>query len=173
MSYELDFSLKGLSTGLTLNAQLVNTVGTNVGSAVTTGFTEIGDGFYLWHASAIPDDHRGGVKIYEQGVPGTILFFDDINPEKAERIDAMVSSRVTLGTGAIKSIYTVTEDDGVTAIADVDVWVSSNEEGTIVIASGRTDAEGKITFWLDPGTVWVWRQKTGWNFVNPDEEVVE
>jgi len=29
-----------------------------------------------------------------------------------------------------------------------------------------------VTFYLDTGTVYVWRQKSGWNFTNPDTETV-
>ncbi len=78
----LSFSLAlgSAQTGLTLNAQLVDTAGADVGSALTSSFVEIGDGFYLWTYDSFPDGHRGGVEFYEQGVPGTILGFISINP---------------------------------------------------------------------------------------------
>ena len=64
MSYTLDYtiSLGSAATGLTLNAQIYDTAGGNVGAAITTGFTEIGTGTYHLHCTTIPDDHRGGVK---------------------------------------------------------------------------------------------------------------
>jgi len=52
------------------------------------------------------------------------------------------------------------------------VWVTTDLPGTNVIASGRTDAAGVVAFYLDAGTVYVWRQKSGWDFTNPDTEVV-
>jgi len=93
MSYTLDFSLAlgSAKAGLTLNAQLVDTAGANVGSAISTGFVDMGNGNYLWHYAAFPDGHRGGVKFYEQGVPSTILAFAAINPEEAENVDKKVS----------------------------------------------------------------------------------
>ena len=68
--------------------------------------------------------------------------------------------------------YTLTEAGSGDPIADADVWVSTDSLGSNVVASGRTNASGEITFYLDSGTVYVWRQKSGWNFTNPDVEVV-
>ena len=81
------------------------------------------------------------------------------------------SSPSTLGAGAVTWTYTLTEAD-LTPIADADVWVTSDEAGSVVIASGRTNASGVVTFYLDEGTVYVWSQKTSWDFANPDEEEV-
>jgi hypothetical protein len=49
MSYTLDISLAlgGSKTGLTLNAQLVDSSLANVGSAISSGFYEVGNGYYL------------------------------------------------------------------------------------------------------------------------------
>jgi len=75
------------------------------------------------------------------------------------------------GGGAITYNYTVTTD-GSTPIPDVDVWVTSDSAGTQILASGRTNQSGVVTFYLDAGTVYVWCQKSGYNFSNPDVEVV-
>ncbi len=92
MAYTLDISLAlGTSqTGLTLSAQLVDTAGANVGSAVTTGFTEIGLGNYLWHYTQWPDGHRGGVKFSTTG--GTLKAFVAINPEEAENLQGSLTA---------------------------------------------------------------------------------
>jgi len=29
-----------------------------------------------------------------------------------------------------------------------------------------------VTFYLDAGQIYVWRTKSGWNFTNPDVEIV-
>jgi len=76
------------------------------------------------------------------------------------------------GAGAITWVYTLTDADTSNPIADADIWVTTDEAGTNVIASGKTDQYGKVTFYLDAGTVYVWRQKSGWDFDNPDTEVV-
>jgi hypothetical protein len=76
------------------------------------------------------------------------------------------------GAGAIAFTYTLTSSVTGLPIADADVWVTSDLAGTNVLASGRTDAIGNVTLYLDAGTCYVWRQKSGWNFTNPDTEVV-
>ncbi len=76
------------------------------------------------------------------------------------------------GAGAITWTYTLTSSAGSVPIADADVWVTSDTGGTIVLASGRTDQNGVVTFYLDAGTIYVFRQKTGFNFNNPQTLVV-
>ena len=79
----------------------------------------------------------------------------------------------TAGSGALTWPYTVTDEDTGVAIADVDVWVTTDEAGENTIASGKTDQSGNVTFYLDAGTVYVWKQKSGYNpTTNPDTEVV-
>lgn len=92
MAYTLDISLAlgSSQTGLTLSAQLVDTAGVNVGAAVTTGFVEVGAGNYLWHYTAFPDGHRGGVAF---SAAETLKAFVAINPQEAENTDVKTSSR--------------------------------------------------------------------------------
>lgn len=78
----------------------------------------------------------------------------------------------TAGAGAITWAYTLTSSAGGLPIPDADVWVTSDLAGLNVLASGRTNQNGVVTFFLDAGTVYVWRQKSGWNFTNPDTETV-
>ena len=169
MSYTLDFAvaLGGGMTGKTLNAQIVDTAGGSVGAAITTGFTEIGGGNYLLHCTTIPAGHRGGVKFYVSGVPGTIIAFGAINPEEGE-----VDLRAGTGAGGVQFDYTLLAAGGGAPIADAEVWVSTDVAGANIIASGVTDAFGVVTFWLDAGAVYVWRKKSGWVFTNPDAETV-
>jgi len=86
-------------------------------------------------------------------------------------VNVAVSTRTTLGAGATRRPYTLTDDDG-SPIADADVWVTTDVSGNNVIASGRTNSAGVVVFWLDAGTYYIWRQKDGWNFSNPDTEVL-
>ena len=104
MAYTLDFSLAlgGTKTGLTMAAQLVDTDGNDSGSEITTGFSERGNGFYLWHYASFPDGFRGGVEFYEDGTPDTILAFASINPEEAEYTDQQLT---TLFTTALTESY--------------------------------------------------------------------
>jgi hypothetical protein len=76
------------------------------------------------------------------------------------------------GAGAITFTYTLTSTVDSSAIVDADVWVTSDEAGNNLLGSGTTDSNGQVVFYLDAGTVYVWRQKPGWNFTNPDTETV-
>jgi len=85
---------------------------------------------------------------------------------------AGLTALLPAGAGAIAWTYTVTNSVTSQPIADVDVWVTSDAAGENVLASGRTDQNGAVTFNLDAGTVYVWSQKSGFNFSNPDTETV-
>jgi hypothetical protein len=75
------------------------------------------------------------------------------------------------GSGAVTWTYDVT--DGSDPIPGVGVWVSTDLAGSNVIAGTlTTDANGRVTFFLDAGTYYFWSQKSGFNFTNPDTEVV-
>lgn len=74
------------------------------------------------------------------------------------------------GSGAILETVTVTVSslprDG------VEVWVTTDEAGLNLVASGVTDALGEVDFMLDAGTYYVWKQLAGVNFTNPQTMVV-
>ena len=91
-----------------------------------------------------------------------------------QRLDAKISSISgnSPGAGATEFTYTLTESGSGDPIADADIWATSDSNGSVILASGRTDQNGQLTFYLDPGTVYIWRQKSGWNFTNPDVEVI-
>lgn len=79
--------LGSAKAGLTLYAQLVDSAGSNVGSPVTTGFSERGTGspvppgIYLWNYSAFPDGFRGIVEYYDDA-DDQLLASEEINPEE-------------------------------------------------------------------------------------------
>ena len=91
-----------------------------------------------------------------------------------QRLDAKVSamSGSSPGAGANEFTYTLTETGSGDPIADADIWATTDSAGTDVIASGRTNQYGVLTFYLDSGTVYIWRQKSGYNFTNPDTETI-
>ena len=77
------------------------------------------------------------------------------------------------GTGGTARTYTVTV--GGVPLDGVTVWVTTDEAGANVIANGTTNASGIFTFYHDLAagtTVYVWRQKSAYNFVNPDQETI-
>jgi hypothetical protein len=79
---------------------------------------------------------------------------------------------ITAGAGAITFTYTLTSSVDSSPIASATVWVTTDQAGTNVVASGTTNTSGEVTFYLDAGTYYVWREKSGWNFTNPDTETV-
>lgn len=104
MSYTLNFSLAlgPGKAGLTdLRAQLVTSGGANSGTAISTGFAEIGSGNYIWNYASFADDFRGGVKFYSNAASSTVLAFAAINPEEAEYTNVKTSTRSTLTTSDI------------------------------------------------------------------------
>jgi hypothetical protein len=85
---------------------------------------------------------------------------------------ALTGAGGSLGAGAVEFIYTVTAVGSGLPVSGVDVWVTTDSGGVNIIARGSTDIFGVITFWLDPGTYYFWRQVSGYTFTNPDTETV-
>jgi hypothetical protein len=118
-------------------------------------------------------DYDGGLQI------ATVAGDWTVDPDNTSVYKILPIGRVIvefcpmLGEGAITWTYTLTSTvPPFDPIPDADVWVTTDIAGLNVIASGKTDAFGVVTFFLDPGTIYVWRQKSGWDFVNPDTEVI-
>ena len=90
MSYKLNISLTLGSklVGLSISAQLVDDNGVNIGSVITSGFTEIGSGYYLWTYSNFPTNFSGGVKFM---VNSSLISFVAINPQEAEYVNEPLS----------------------------------------------------------------------------------
>jgi len=151
------YKSQDFTTGLTVTGYIWSP--SLVKSALQT-FTEVEGGLYYLDYNFTAFGIWFG-KFYEDGVATIHGNFSVVNPET-----------FGLGMGAIDFTYTLTNSEDGLPIADADIWVTTDEAGTNVIATGRTDQNGQVTFYLDAGTVYVWRQKSGWDFVNPDVEVV-
>lgn len=108
-------------------------------------------------ADAVWDEARSG-----HTTAGTFGFY----------LDAAVSGvGGAVGSGAIAT--TVTVNDGTDPIAGVDVWISTDSAGSNIVAGVLvTNAFGVAVFQLDAGTYYVWKQKAGYNFTNPESMVV-
>jgi hypothetical protein len=85
------------------------------------------------------------------------------------RVDVPVSSVANAyGAGSISYTVTVTAANGSTPIEGVAVWISTNSNGSNVIAgTAYTNMSGQVTFMLDAGSYYIWRQLSGWTFANP------
>lgn len=83
------------------------------------------------------------------------------------------SSDAGVGSGAGAIATEITVNVGGAPADGVEVWVSSDAAGANVIAGTLvTDAFGKVTFMLDPGSYFLFKQRAGVNFVNPETIVV-
>ena len=77
----------------------------------------------------------------------------------------------TAGPGASANTFTVRDSSG-NPLSNAHVWVTIDLAGTTTVASGLSNALGQVTFYLDAGvTYYVWKQKEGYDFINPDVEV--
>lgn len=71
------------------------------------------------------------------------------------------------GAGALSCTWTQKDTDE-NPIDNVQVWLSTDAGGSNVIAGTLlTNAQGQVTFMLDASTYYVWREKAGYNFTNP------
>ena len=102
----------------------------------------------------------------------TVYIEATVDTDKGGISHAFTVEATGTGAGAITFTYTLTSTVDSAPIPDADVWVTSDQAGNNLLASGTTDANGEVVFYLDAGTVYVWRQKSGWNFTNPDTETV-
>lgn len=86
-------------------------------------------------------------------------------------LSSIISS--SLGAGAVSTTIEVLDSSG-NPIDGVEVWITSDPAGGNVVAGTLvTDAFGNATFMLDAGTYYVFRQKSGINFLdNPSSIVV-
>lgn len=89
MPYTLSFSF-GAPPAATLEAVLLDSANAPVGTAITAGFVEVGQGWHGW-TGAIPDGHRGFLAIRGQG-GGDVHALFAVNPEEGEHLDEAVSA---------------------------------------------------------------------------------
>ena len=99
------------------------------------------------------------LRVYLQGLPA-----DTVTPDITTEF--WVDESATLGPGAIA--WDITINDGATPLDGVDVWISTDLLGNNLIARGTTDDNGVVTFLLDAGTYYAWKQLAGYASTNPE-----
>lgn len=101
------------------------------------------------------------IRIYLKGLAGDIA---------VDTISEFWVLDSPLGAGAIS--WPITLTDGVHVLEGVQVWVSTDAEGTEIVASGYTSSLGIVTLMLDIGTYYVWKSFSGITFTNPESTTV-
>jgi hypothetical protein len=88
------------------------------------------------------------------------------------RLDLLLDTAASqAGTGLITCVVTVHDGDS-NDIGAANVWVTSDVGGSTIVVTGVSNDTGTVTFYLDAGTYYVWGQKAGYTFTNPDTFVV-
>lgn len=83
------------NTGLFLAAQIIKSNGTEVTSAITDGFYEVGNGFYVWEYSNFPENFRGGVKFFDSSDNSLVLMFSSVSTEEESNTSDEVSVAIS------------------------------------------------------------------------------
>lgn len=107
----------------------------------------------------IPLSASDVLKIYIDGLAGDTTTPDII-------VEIWEDNTQLLGAGSTST--TVTVDDGTNPLDSVDVWITTDSGGSNVVARGYTNASGQVSFLLDTGSYYVWKQISGYAFTNPE-----
>lgn len=127
----------------------------------SSDFSEGGDGMYRVKFSASECDTVGLFQYWVMA-PGCDTSYQ-----------AGYVTYLPTGEGAISWTYTITDTDSSLPIPDVEVWITNDIGGEFIVAGPQRSKPDGSTLWhLDPGSYYIWRQKAGYNFNNPDLEVV-
>ena len=126
---------------------------------------------------------EGGVTVeairteMETGVGALLPLIEDQTSQLQFAAGRVLADATTLETGYKVQTYTVVDSRGA-AISDCHVLVTSEADGSGFIAAGYTDSQGYIRFIGqlstegNPVTYYMWRTKQGYDFTNPDTEVM-
>lgn len=87
-----------------------------------------------------------------------------------EDSDSFILSQTGISTGAVAKTAII-KDTNDEVISNAEVWLSIDIGGDQVVASGTTDNYGSVTFYVTPGTYYLFSRKAGYNFTNPQQVV--
>lgn len=150
----------GLGTGFTLEIS-------KNGGAFSAGIgtkSEVGSGWYKYVTTAGEADTRGPVAV-------KVTHASTIQ----QNLEYVVEGR---NAEAIEFTYTLTDSSTGDPIEGASIWICSDSGGTNVLWAGTTNSLGVAVDensrkpWLDAGTYYIFRQKTGYIFSDPDTEVI-
>ena len=141
------------SVGVTL----LNPDGSEHTARTTDDIYEIAGGGYGKNIT-FPNNWKGIIK-WDSGEASPIYAYEDFN--------YLTMTGSALGSGGLSCTWTQ-KDAGGAPMDNVGMWISTDEANTNVIAGTLyTNANGEVIFMLDAGSYYVWREKGGYNFTNP------
>ena len=157
---DLDAAVSTRATPADVEASVTSAVGVAVGDAVLTAVeTALGAGI----TASI-----GGIVTAAVTAEFIAIGLTQARVIKLDNLDALVSSRVTAGLGALTYTATVKRQGSNVPIDGVAAWVTLDFEGKDIVAGTvYTDAQGQVRFQLEAGPYYLWLQGAGTNFVNP------
>jgi len=150
--------------GLGALKALIDTLTTNVGTVDTV-------------VDGIQTDLSNGT----DGLGALKALIDAVNTDLSNATDGLGALKTLLdalttavaavggqaGSGGTSTTLTITE--GGVACDNVRVWVTTDLAGTNVVAGTlTTNSSGEVTFMLDAGDYYAWKEKGGVNFTNPE-----
>jgi hypothetical protein len=125
--------------------------------------------WYQQTPNADPTNGGSGAYLYPEEAKDSLTVTGNYPPFgfAAETAEEAETASTVLGAGAISTTITVKTTGG-DPLDGAAVWITTDAAGTNVIAGKLyTNASGVVTFMLDAGTYYVWRQLSGYNFTNP------
>lgn len=168
------FTVEGVYA--TMDANIVSALGTSITETNPEDFAKSFSFFYDVNpvtTKTVNNVGVAGASLTQQDVRDAM---NDLAPTEAEStvdsIDYKIENLATndsCGTGSQAQEFLI-EDDDDDPIADCKVWITTDEAGSNKVAGWQnTDDFGNITFFLNPGDYYLWRDKTGTNFLsNPN-----
>ncbi len=123
------------------------------------------------------DDNNTETRRIEDWTSGRKATFDramSFTPVSGDvvRIWTVPYDKMAAVAGGSANTYIVNDTGagGGTGIADVHVWLTADSAGARIVASGVTDSNGEVIFYLDAGTTYyVWMAKSGYTFSDTGE----
>lgn len=117
-----------------------------------------------------PSTHKVQGVVLADTIAGTLQTLDALDTH-LDSVHGSGSWGRDAGIGACTHTETV-EDAESDPIQGCEVWVTTDEAGTNTIASGTTDSNGQVVFYLDAGSYYFFKQKSGFDFTNPETVTV-
>ena len=162
-------------TGIKSDLQTVKTVDADTAISARVDASAAGVRVLLALPAVAPDG-AGGLPISDAGGLDMDAILADTNELQTDwanggRLDLLLDAITVQGSGSAAT--TILCQVGGVPIDGVEVWITTDIGGANVVAGTvSTDALGEADFMLDPGDYYVWRQKSGYNFTNPQTQTV-